>query len=416
MKRVPTTPRLPMTEKPALWVALAGVMLFLRVPDWFVRPRLWAEDGNQFFLAAHRDGASALLLPFAGYLHLVPRLIAWLGERVDPCLIPAVYVYSSFAFTLFVVARVFSSRLDLPGKPLIALAIVAVPHTNEVYLNLADLQWIAALSLVLTLLLRDPGDALDWVGDLVVLFLAGLTGPFSVLLLPFFVFRALCRSTRASWVILLLALSTALVQGWLIYSNPLVMPPDFPRGPFELRNLAAVLSSRVLLALFGAQCWAYRVSRAFVLVAGAVGFAAIARLAFLKDGFRKERVCMLLIGLAIVVSSVARIRDDLWDYRDMINGDRYFYIPRILAIWLVSSCLLRVGKRSYPLALSAAAAGLFAVSMVPYVEAPDFTRHHVERGYFEWHIYCDRLRAGQEVEIQVSPGWKFIVPSRPLGK
>jgi hypothetical protein len=404
--------RLPLTASPALWTPIAGIVLFMRYPDWFMRPRLWAEDFLRFFMDARCDGPAAILEAYSGYLHLLPRLIALAGAWLDPSRIPSFYAYSSLALTLLVVARVFSPRLDLPCKPLIALAIVAAPHTGEVFLCVTNIQWITALALVLTLLMGDPADALDWARDIAILLFAGLTGPFSLFLLPFFVLRALDRSTRASWAILAVVLVTAIVQGWEIYLNAPVLVPDGPGGPIRYLNLAAVLSARIPLGLLGAQGWAYGVGRAFVTGAGILGACAIAAMALARGRYRKERICLVLFIIVLVALSTAKVRTDTWDFREMVQGDRYFFIPRVLLLWIAVCWFCRKPREAPSLALAIAAAGMCCVSIIPYVEVRDPRIRHVERPYFPWAAYGEPLRKGEAVEVEVSPGWKCEVPAQ----
>jgi hypothetical protein len=395
-----------------LWTSLAGILLFVRYPDWFLRPRLWAEDFVKFFLDARCIGNPAIFQSYSGYIHLIPRLIAWVGARLDPAIIPTFYLSASFAFTLLVVARVFSPRLDLPGKPLLALAIVAVPHTGEVFLSITNIQWIAALALVLTLLMRDPAGPLEWAGDISVLILAGLTGPFSLFIFPFFVLRALYRATNASRVLLAAELLAALVQELQILRNTAVAIPGQSVGAISPLNLVAVLSSRIPLALIGAQGWAYRVDRAFVICAGVAGASAIAAMALAQGSHRRERICILLFAVLLIGFTTAKIRIDAWDYREMVDGDRYFYLPKVMLLWVIVCWLCRKQRESLSPAIVVAAAGLFCVSMIPYVEPGDFKTRHVERPYYAWDIYCVSLRKGESVEVEVSPGWKHVVPAR----
>jgi hypothetical protein len=395
----------------APWVALAGILLFLRYPDWFRRPRLWAEDGPVFFLAARRDGPASVVEPYAGYLHLIPRLVALLGSRLDPSLIPAFYVCSALAVTLLVVARVFSRRLELPCKPLLALAIVAVPHTGEVFLTVTNLQWVVALALVMTLMMRDPGSAAGLIGDAAILVLAGLTGPFSVLLFPFFLLRAVWRASPQSWALCTVVLAAALVQGRLIFMSPPSGLTSGAPGPRELSDLAGVLLSRVPLALVGAQGWMHRVSHTFMMCAGWAGAAGAAMMACARGPCRRERVCLFLLAVLLALSVAARICGAAWDWRDMVSADRYFYLPRVLLIWIAISLLSRRSAgAAFPLALPVAL-GLYCVSMVSYVEPYNFGMRHVERPWVAWDIYSGRLRTGKEVSVQVSPSWAFVVPA-----
>ena len=67
---------------------VCGLVLYARMPDAFSHPQFWAEDGTIFFLDAHSGGWRALLDPYSGYLHLIPRAVAWLAELLPYELIP----------------------------------------------------------------------------------------------------------------------------------------------------------------------------------------------------------------------------------------------------------------------------------------------------------------------------------------
>jgi len=345
-------------------------------------------------------------------MHVIPRLVALMGARLDPSLVPAMYVYSSLAVTLLVVALVFSPRLELPCKPLLALAIVAVPDTGEVFLTVANIQWITALALVMALLKRDPGDAAELAGDSAILLLAGLTGPFCIMLLPFFLFRALSRASLQSWALFAIVLMTAFAQGRLILRDP---PAGLAEGiPWlaGIPRLSAPVLSRVPLSLLGAQGWVYRVGRSFVLCAGWAGALAMTAMACARGPLRGERICLLLFAIILTVSATARFGAGAWDYRDMVSGDRYFYVQKVLLTWILISLLSRrLPGVGFPLALPVVA-GLFLVAMISYVEPPDFETHHVERPWLSWDNYSARLRTGKEVAVEVSPNWTFVVPAR----
>ena len=134
-----------------LILGFALAVLVLRRPDAVLYPQFWAED-FAFLLDAERIGLASFWMPRAGYLHFFPRLIAWPGMYLDPVLQPAWFVGSAVAVTLAVVATCLSPRIPLPAKPWLALAVVVVPHSGEVFLNPTNLQWLTALALILTAL------------------------------------------------------------------------------------------------------------------------------------------------------------------------------------------------------------------------------------------------------------------------
>jgi len=398
-------------EGPVPWTALAAAVLFCRFPDWFLRPRLWAEDGNVFMLGARTQGLGAVFSAYAGYLHLIPRFVAEAGAWLDPALVPALYVCAALLAALAVVARTFSPRLRLPCRPLLALAIVAVPHTGEVFLCPTNIQWVTSLALVQALLMRDPAGAGEWASDLSVVALAGLTGPFSVILLPLFLVRALERASLASWGVAAAVLLAAGAQAGQMLAHPLVPPPGFPTGPFNFPNLADVMACRLPLAFLGGQEWVFRAGRPVVLAAGGVCAAVFACFVLVRDDFRRERVYLVLAGALVCGATLSRVRCDLWDYRDMVSGDRYFYMPRVLMLWVVALGCPPMPRRAQWGAPAAAMAGLACLWLMPYREGPAFVVRHVERPFYAWQPYCAGLRAGEAVEVQVSPGWKFRVPN-----
>jgi hypothetical protein len=63
------------------WVVIAcAVLLALRKPWALHTPQLWAEDGSIFLTQDEQMGVRAWWEPYNGYLHLLPRLIAWIAS------------------------------------------------------------------------------------------------------------------------------------------------------------------------------------------------------------------------------------------------------------------------------------------------------------------------------------------------
>jgi len=56
-------------------------LLFARAPDALRAPQFWAEDAVIFWVQQYEHGLlGSLLRPLAGYLHVMPRLIAALAD------------------------------------------------------------------------------------------------------------------------------------------------------------------------------------------------------------------------------------------------------------------------------------------------------------------------------------------------
>ncbi|MFZ9745230.1 MAG: hypothetical protein ACO3G4_01200, partial [Opitutaceae bacterium] len=153
------------------WLLLLGLaaLLALRKPDALLNPQLWAEDGSVFLVEQERLGAGAILQPYMGYLHLLPRLTAWsAAQGLDPAWWPAWYNGIAFLVWCGVLARTLSPRLPLPHRPWLALAIIVGPQTGEILGTITNAQWVTALLLVQQILLRRPQTAAQRAGDLLL--------------------------------------------------------------------------------------------------------------------------------------------------------------------------------------------------------------------------------------------------------
>ena len=390
--------------KRTLWLCLAAaaVILLVRKTDGFLNPQFWGEDAHPFFIDALFFGGKSCLYPYAGYSHLLPRVIAWAGTAVDVAHAPAFYVYASALITLGIVALAISPRLPLPGQPLVALAIVAVPHSGEVFLTPTNLQWILAAGLFLTLLKYDPVTTADWVVDTLVIVLCGLSGLMSILLLPFFVVRAWVRRTPASAILLVLTAATALVQAWIFLRSTQPPPMD---TPVNWKQLFAVFSVQVPLSIFGAPLWSYAIDEttAIVLGVGALALFAWISLSPGRNTFQPA-VAMWLFGVLIVAAAEKRVRFDNLSTQHFDWADRYFFIPKILLLWMLVTALDRHSLRGR---VAAGALALAIVSTLPVFRFPPMPD-------LQWEKYADRIRAGEPVTVPINPDWSIDYPARPI--
>ena len=218
---------------------------------------------------------------------------------------------------------------------------VAQDLTGEVFLNPTNLQWITALGLILTLLKRDPETAAEWGMDGGLLVLAGLTGPFSVLLAPLFVVRALMRRTRASWLIAGVVALTAGIQGWFICHAPAFPNP----GAWHWANLIGVLSVRLPMTLALGEQWPVKLGCAWTAPLGAALMGGLIFLSCRWGRWRGARL-LLLAALALwLLAAIKRARPDTWVFYDTFNGDRYFYGPKVLGMWLVALVIADLRNR-----------------------------------------------------------------------
>lgn len=315
--------------------AMAAVLLFRR-PEALLRPQFWADDGIIYFWQAWRwGGGRALLEPHAGYLHLIPRLLAWLAEALPVLWRPAIYHWGALGVTLGVGALICRScRLDLRAETRLglALALVLVPHGGEVFLTLAALQWFLAPLLLLLILQRPPVNRAQRWADAGLFAVAGLTGPMLLLLLPLFGFRFVLhgRPRRAEIPVFLAVVGTAVVQGWTVghSDRPLVPAPSHDPHAW-LKALGFVAPGRLFFGdqlpeLLGGAFWLLTP----VLVAGMFW-------SWRQAGPSRRWLAFACVtGAALFYAASIRIFADRPDVLQPLgSGTRYFFLPYVFTAW-----------------------------------------------------------------------------------
>ena len=386
-------------------VIACALLLALRKPWALHTPQLWAEDGSIFLTQDEQMGLSAWLEPYNGYLHLLPRLIAWTASHVaDPAWWPAIYNGLAFVIGVALFARLASRRVELPAKPWLMLTFVLVVGTGEVLINVTNLQWVTAFFLLLQLFTVPARTTLQRIGDIAILLIVGLNGPFAVMFLPLFAWRAV-RERNADTLLALTAIGgCALVQGWLLLRTGPGLNLHSGDERFSLLNFASIIGSRLVTwPWFGpnaVHAWP-RTLHAFLGVAVILPLLAWA----LRPSPRRRNRAMIVAAFGLItLASVYRARADTWERDDLVNGDRYFYIPRVLLAWLV---VWELDARPRIVAWVARGAAVLAVAM----HAPRFVLPAPPD--YRWAEHCDPIRRGTPANIYTLPeGWWIEYPGR----
>ena len=392
---------LPSDTVPRPWVRVAvafacAAILVVRLKERLVLPQFWAEDGSIFYIASYTDalhGWRILFRPYAGYLHLIPRVVSAIGTAVPVLWVPAFFSWFTIGATAAIGWALQSPRLPLKGGCVVALALAAVPHTGEVYGALCNLQWVCAVAMIGLLIADDGTSALQRGADTLVLAVLGLTGPFIVITLPFFLLRAWMRKTRVSIGLAGTACLAALLQA---PSLLLDRPPSDLQGPFNAWHALTVIGRRMVVnPLFGP----YRppsVVSALALVTGAVVLAMVV--------IRRRRIapaaCVVAsIAFLLIVASEFKVRFDLFSYDELINGDRYFYPVKILVIWIATDLAFAWRARGVAvLMLLIACALAFNRQQFVFPAFPDL----------KWRQNAEAIEEGKPTMVEILPGGLFL--------
>lgn len=192
------------------FIGLCALFYFLRRPSISLEPLLYAEDGSIFLQTAIDSGFHSLFKTYAGYSHLLQRLVALFAvNNLSPLDYPQFFLAVAWASYLLPLCCMEGLiRMGFFGRILrfSYIPYVFYPYGQETYLNLPNAYIFFPLGFILIAYavygrLLQGSEALPirvWPGFQLLLFLYGLvavfTGPFAALYgLPLLVFVVLKR-------------------------------------------------------------------------------------------------------------------------------------------------------------------------------------------------------------------------------
>jgi len=381
-------------------IVVLVLILFYRKPDAWVNPQFWAEDGTVFFAQQHEFGLSALFVPYAGYLHLIPRLIAQVSSLFPVSMAPMLYNASAILMTSLVGLKLLSPRVNLPNKPWFILSLGLVPHSGEIFLNATNIQWFGALALLLLVIQEPPRSRWQTAGDFFALILVGLTGPFSLLFAPVVLLGVQqWRGTRVyRFCFCSLVLILGLVQGCLVYEARTAEGASLMTWSILVR----LLGHRFLGTLFLGETLSATLP--LWVLFGFIALSMIATGWFLWKGKGvwggKGRIYVLvflLAGLFILGTTLFKFRSSPEVLLLFANGDRYYYLPRLLVVWsiLIGMSAGGLGRR--------VAMGLVLLSVLAAASS-QFQSRAFEN--YNWKEYAKQIERGKSLLIPINPqGW-----------
>lgn len=278
----------------------------------FISNSLWAEDGEAFYPQVFQFGLSSLIQPYAGYLHLFPRVFAAIASMVSAPQIPYVF-FAGWLCAIFVLywaatkamtGHRYAAALGF-AIPLIALL---QPHSGETFLSLTNAQWWLGSALAIIA-------SMPWAfsnRSIPVAAVLSLTGPFSILVLP--VATVQCIRHKRYALLATIAIGAA-IQVAVLMNNP-------RESQVLDTNVEHWIACVVTFFTFGSDSMAVRVA-ASVFWAG-----------FLATMVRPAKGSWPLIVCAGAAFAAA-----LYSLKGMpqilspiSNGGRYFVIPYTLII------------------------------------------------------------------------------------
>lgn len=200
-------------ERPGAWwtafpsvAAATFVLLLSRRLDFIQRPAFWAEDGVVFFCDQLTLGAGALLEPYAGYLHTVPRLLAAALSLLPFAWAPLGYTLVATAISALCCAWVTRAEfrravLGDGARALLAVWLACMPTGTETVGNLTNLQWHLVWWSFLVVAGPAPRTRGGAAAAMTCLVLVGASAPGVLALVPLLAARAaVTRRSSYLWV------------------------------------------------------------------------------------------------------------------------------------------------------------------------------------------------------------------------
>lgn len=406
---------------PMAGMLVAGITLVIaRRPDAVTNPQFFAEDGSSWFADAYNHGAlSVLLRPEAGYLEMLPRLVAIPASHLDlvraALLMNLVAIVIQVAPAALLVSRRFQGLVPQPAvRGILGLIYLTVP-SQELNANITNAQWHLAILAIMVLIAVPPVSTLGRAFDLAVLLLSGLTGPFAVLLLP----AALIRASTVTWRRWFLGIGAAVGATLLLQiavAASTHRPPTARLG-IGAHNLLLIVSNRIVLAGTLAQgrrsdlhlqgtAHGTVIAGIIAAAAGAAGALVLWRASMPLRIFLL--FCAGSTAGALLSPLVSPQGPPAWDVlATSVNGDRYFFAAELAwlacLLWLVSRIRWKALRLSGELVIIVALASGLALSW----QYPAFADDHPAR----YAAVLQAAAAGTRVVIPINPNpmWSMIL-------
>lgn len=320
---------------------VALIVVLFKLGSTNITDTLWAEDGVIFINEARTHGINSILKTYAGYLHVIPRIVAYIAVNINSSFTP--YIFFMFwlvalAFFIYVLTKVSEDYgLKAPTILLVTLFSIAQPNSGEVFFTITNAQWV--LGCALALLVISNSNLKSSRTLYLALVCIGLTGPFSLIFFPL-VFMRLAfqkdfRHHRGFYTIIIVC---ALIQGLTIFLSQRITKTHFDT------NYQHWIHAILVFVSFGSiNIFSNIASLVFWMsLIHTISTRIFAR--NIKSNYDTERIFYFIINsdvfyfitaiLLIYSTSLIANMNAPHIINPLGGGDRYFFIPYFLLIFI----------------------------------------------------------------------------------
>jgi hypothetical protein len=303
---------------------------------------------------------------------------------------PAAFVAGAAMVTGWTAATIAGLALPQPlAASLGVAALLAVPG-GETLTNPTNVQWIMAPALPLIAAAASPAGRLARANQLAFVALSGLSGPFSILMIPIWLWRVWSGARRDAFAFVL---ATTTFLAGTTQALVLVGAPETLDAPPDLLRASWVTLLRAVTEPFTAN----NGLRTFLIVSiGLLVAAARGKYA------EHRRICLAFAGLVLLAVA--------WKFRTAPGwlgasgwGDRYFQVSAVMLAFCAITLLFENGIMRL--------AGIAGCIVLAHHAAKRFVRKPVPDYSAVWAAQSPEI--GQRpIELRVPPDWILRIPPR----
>lgn len=401
---------------------VSATLITLRRPDIFLYPQFWAEDGGYWFKDAYNGQIFAsLFTPMAGYLQTISRLAGAVTTLFPLSYAPLVFNVLAITIKILPILFILSERFrsvipSLKTKIALIAMYIALPNTNEVFVNITNAHWHLALLSILILMAK-PSENKWWkIFDGFFVALMCLSGPFCIFMIPAallrYIYSPLDERKRLRYIYIIFSFFTG-VQLITMVAGNVLGARQIQENRYSLDAFIKLVAGQIYIAsLVGEKGYAFfleylqhvnvYIRVLFMYLIFVVG-TAIMTFSFLKNG--KELKAFVIFCVSTFAFSLVRpmviVTGELSQWQIMTlpgNATRYYFLPMLA--FLVSVIALFSKKNSLQVKLLGVCISLvFIVGVVFEFFYPPWPNYY----------YQDQVRAfeqqpvGSFADIQIVP-------------
>lgn len=382
-----------------------ALLYFARMPGAFLHPIFYCEDGVLFFAQAYFLGVHSVTYAYAGYIHLIPRLLALISVQFPLATVQHLFTYSAIVVQLATAAYIIYARLEYRLRVCMALSIILVPVAGEAFGSVTNVQWITACLFYVILIQQPPQNTKRALVDYVILFVLSLTGPFVLFSLGLYLYKHWRQRSTYTYYCLLPQIIGACNQLRCILNSERFHATY--HNNWHISAIIKLLAFRwvnPVMLLFRANTPFTTTTSALIIILFVIPMITCLVIAHQRKAALFPLYSALLLISALFLSSIPC--HAMHFFMTLKYECRYFYLPTLYLAWFY--------LQAYPISKTTR---VIATSMLALMLLG--TLHHFEFSILKfndqhWYQSVAALKAHQPALIAAYPdNWRFTLMPNP---